>query len=416
LKRMMNTRLSVWLMITLLMLALFTAPLLAKEQPGLETESQVLSEEHDIARSSERIVRFAGRQWAVKSGCELGPGPNCWSDSEQSVWVDESGQLHLKIREIDGTWYSAEVYTTACTHYGMHRFFVIGPLGDLDKNVVAALFLYQDDQTEMDIEFAKGGEETPAYNAQYVVQPSSTPGNLEPFSMTSSITLTTHYIDWTASSIHFKSIQGHYQEPPDSSHLIHEWWYSGSDTPAEAECLRIHMNLWSHQGNPPSDGQEAEIIVKDAQLPEKIYLPIVYKNYEPPRITVTVTEDGYHAEGEVGPSRFCNANYKVALYAKRDIWYVQPYDDPRRDIPIDPVTCHWEAEIAEWDQVAAHLVLASYDHPSQIRTKECCPPAPLDPGTNSNVLAASCYPATYPDPCRSWATTERLCSRNSPPD
>jgi hypothetical protein len=109
----------------------------------------------------------------VKSGCGLGQGPNCWSDSEQSVWVD-SGQLHLKIREVNGTWYCAEVYTKACTQYGMHRFYVIkdDPLLDnLDKNVVAALFLYKDDQNEVGIEFAKWGVQDPDYNAQYVVQP-----------------------------------------------------------------------------------------------------------------------------------------------------------------------------------------------------------------------------------------------------
>lgn len=392
-KVMTNTRLSVWLMITLAMFALLTAPLLAKEHWGLETESQVLGKEHGIAKSSERTLRFAGRQWIVKSGCGLGPGPNCWSDSEQSVWVDDSGQLHLKVREIDGTWHSVEVYTEACTHYGIHRFYVIGPVDDLDKNVVAALLLYKDDQTELDIEFAKWGEENPTYNAQYVVQPWDTPGNREPFSMTSSVTHTTHYIDWSGSAIQFKSIHGHYQEPPDAAHLIHEWLYEGDDIPAEEECLRIHINLWLYQGDSPSDDQEAKIIVKNAQLPERVYLPMVLRCYPPAWITVTAS--GSQAWGEVGPSSFCNANYKVALYAKTDIWYVQPYDDWRRDIPIDPDTCRWESEITECDQVAAHLVLASYSHPSTIRRTSYCPPPPLNLDYQ-NIFAANCYPDTYP--------------------
>jgi len=379
-------------MITLVVLALLTVPLLAKEYWGLETEPSMLNEEQSAARNGERILEFAGRKWVVKSGCGIGPGPNCWSDSEQSVWVDESGQLHLKIWEIDGTWHSAEIYTTACTHYGIHRFFVMGPLADLDKNVVAALFLYKDDQTELDIEFAKWGEENPAHNAQYAVQPWDTPGNRDPFSMTLSTTDTTHYIDWSASSTHFKSIQGHHQEPPDAANLIHEWLYVGDDIPAEETCLRIHMNLWLYQGNPPSDGQEIEITVKDAQLPEKAYLPMVVRCYPPPWITVTANE--YQAWGEVGPPSFCNDNYKVALYAKTDIWYVQPsYDDP--DISIDPVTCRWESETAPWDQVAAHLVLASYDPPPRIRRTSYCPPPPLQVDCQ-NVLAASCYPDTYP--------------------
>jgi len=398
-KRVTGTQLGVWLTITLaiLGLALLTIPLLVKARGGSETEPLTLDEGQAVTESSDRTITFAGRQWVVKSGCGLGPGPNCWSDSEQSVWVDGSGQLHLKIRNINGTWYSAEVYTVACTQYGMHRFFVVGPVDNLDKNVIAALFLYKDDQTEMDIEFARWGEANPTYNAQYVVQPWDRAGNREQFSMTLSGSNTTHYIDWSSAAVQFKSIHGHYQEPPDSAHLIHEWLYAGGDIPTKEERLRIHINLWLYQGNPPSDGQEVEVIVKNAELPEeleeKIYLPVALKCYPAPWITVTAS--GSQAWGEVGPSSYCNANYKVALYAKTDIWYVQPYDDSRRNIPIDPNDCTWHSSTHGGDQMAAHLVLASYDHPSSIHTTEYCPPPPLDLDCK-NVLAASCYPATYP--------------------
>jgi hypothetical protein len=378
--------------LAVLTLALLTVPLLAKEHGESETEPLAPNGEQNAARSSARTIEFAGRQWAVKSGCGLGPGPNCWSDSEQSVWVDGSGQLHLKIRNISGTWYSAEVYTMACTQYRMHRFSVIGPVDNLDKNVVAALFLYKDDWTEMDIEFARWGEANPTYNAQYVVQPSDTPGNREQFSMTLSISNTTHYIDWSGSAIRFKSIHGHYQELPDPAHLIHEWSYTGSDIPAEDECLQIHINLWLYQGNPPSDDQEVEIIVKNVQPPYEVYLPMVFKCYPP---WITVTASGSRAWGTVGPSCFCNDNYKVALYAKTDIWYVQPVEaEPGRNVKIKS-DCTWESFTNRWDQMAAHLVLASYDHPSEIHSTEYCPPPPLELDCK-NVLAASCYPATYP--------------------
>jgi hypothetical protein len=412
-KKPTNIPLRAGLIITLMMLALLTAPLLAKEQRALETDSLVPGEGQDRTKRSERIIEFAGRQWTVKSGDELGPGPNCWSDSEESVWVDESGQLHLKMREIDGTWCSAEVYTTACTRYGMHRFFVTGPLDNLDKNVVAALLLYRDDETEVDIEFAKWGQENPTYNAQYVVQPWDTLGNLEPFSMTSGISDTTHYIDWGASSIHFKSIRGHYREPPDELHRIHEWEYLGSDIPAHEQSLRIHINLWLHQSDAPSDGQDTEIIVKSAQFPQSVYLPLVLRLYPPAWITVTV--DGAQAMGEVWPPLFCNTNYKVALYAyiENDIWYVQPYDDSRRDIPIDPVDCTWESDIHRWDQLAAFLVPASYHHPPEILTGPC-PPSPLDVDYES-IWAASCYPAAFPQLCGSSTKAGPLRPRDSLP-
>jgi hypothetical protein len=39
------------------------------------------------ASSWSRTITFAGRSWEVKSGTG-GPGPNNWSDSASSVWVD----------------------------------------------------------------------------------------------------------------------------------------------------------------------------------------------------------------------------------------------------------------------------------------------------------------------------------------
>jgi len=60
-----------------------------------------------------KIIHFSGRDWTVKSSEEpVGPGPSFFSDSNESVWVDGNGFLHLKIRYINGHWNSAEVVTT----------------------------------------------------------------------------------------------------------------------------------------------------------------------------------------------------------------------------------------------------------------------------------------------------------------
>ena len=216
-----------------------------------------------------RIIDFAGREWIVKSGYG-GPGPNYWSDSEENVWIDNNGWLHLKIRNEYGIWYCSEVYTNGFTQYGMHRFYIISRLDSLDKNVVFAPFLYKDDTTEVDIEFAKWGLDNLGFNAQYVVQPGYHPGNLERFLMQLNGTYTTHYIDWHSSWIEFKSIHGHYEQPPNPDYLIHEWLYTGNDIPQEEESLSVHINLWLYQGDPPSNSEEVEVIIKGADLPEII--------------------------------------------------------------------------------------------------------------------------------------------------
>lgn len=233
----------------------------------IEASHELLNQEQHIVGNDTRMIEFAKRQWFVKSGHRHGPGPNSWSGSEQSVWVDENGWLHLRIREENGIWYCAEVYTKEPTVYGLHRFYTVSRLDNLDQNVVFAPFLYKDDQTEIDIEFSRWGEPNPSGNAQYVVQPWDNRGNLTRFLMVLDSDHTTHTINWQADSIRFQSIYGPDAGSPDAGRLIHEWFYTGDDIPREAKQLRVHINLWLHQGHPPSDGREVEVIVKTVDFP-----------------------------------------------------------------------------------------------------------------------------------------------------
>jgi hypothetical protein len=215
-----------------------------------------------------RTIEFAGRIWNVKSGTGLGPGPNNWSDSIDNVWVDSSGYLHLKIRQVASQWYCSEVWTTQATGYGIYRFYLVGRVDQLDKNVVFSPFLYYDDSHEVDIEFSKWGSADPsAPNAQFVVQPASIPGNRFTFEAALSGDYTTHYFNWQASGITFKGIYGHYSEPPDPNYLIAQWTYSGASNPLESQGLPIHINLWLMNGLPPSDGQDVELVVSGVDYP-----------------------------------------------------------------------------------------------------------------------------------------------------
>ena len=213
------------------------------------------------AHAEPRTLAFAGREWTVRSGSG-GPGPNPWSDSPESVWVDEKG-LHLKIRQIDGVWHCAEVVSAQPTCHGVHRFRISGQTGSLDKNVVASPFLYRDDVREVDIEFSRWGRER-GPDTQYVVQPFQTRGNIHRFTSFPE-TETTHCIDWQPDSIRFSSFPGHGRKPAGKEAV--KWTYKGKDIPREDDGLRIHINLWLVRGMPPSDGKEAEFVVKEADLP-----------------------------------------------------------------------------------------------------------------------------------------------------
>jgi hypothetical protein len=213
-----------------------------------------------------RTISFAGREWNVRSGTG-GPGPNPWSDSSASVWIDAEG-LHLKIRKVGDAWYCAEVTSREPASYGMHRFYVSSRIDRLDRNVVASPFLYANDSQEIDIEFSTWQNANPkSDNAQYVLQPYNIPGNRERFRIDLPDSRSTHYFDWTRSTISFKSFLGHSAEPPDSSSLIREWTYSGKSNPPQEANLRIHFNLWLIKGQAPFDGREVEFVIKSADLP-----------------------------------------------------------------------------------------------------------------------------------------------------
>jgi hypothetical protein len=205
-------------------------------------------------------IQFAGLTWDVKTGSGLGPGPNNWSDSAASVWVDAQNQLHLKIRKVNSTWYCAEVTTQQSFGYGTYLFQIASDCNTFDKNVVVGLFTYLDDNNEIDIEFSRWGV---ANNlaAQYVTQP-VVAGNRERFDLSTAGVNSTHSFTWLADSIFFQSYCGtHTSLPATPDLLIHNWTYTGADIPPES-TEKLHLNLWLVGGSAPSNGQTVEVVIR----------------------------------------------------------------------------------------------------------------------------------------------------------
>ncbi len=217
---------------------------------------------------AQRIIHFAGVDWQVKDGGPWGPGPNYWSGSTNSVWIDDSGRLHLKIRKENGRWYCAEVNTTAYTSYGEHRFWVEGMIDRMDKNIVLGLFVYASDTQEIDVEYSKWGVEGKTDVGSFTVQPYTTPGNQHSFESPLDSAQTTHFFDWQPGYVSFGSMQGHYYgAPPSPNYYIEQWVYSGSDIPNESDNLRTHLNLWLLNGQAPQDLTVTEVIINDVVQP-----------------------------------------------------------------------------------------------------------------------------------------------------
>lgn len=216
----------------------------------------------------DRLIQFAGMEWVVASG-QADPGNNQWSEATESVWVDDSG-LHLKVRNVGGTWRCAGVTSLGATKEGLHRFWLSSRVDQLDRNVVASIGLRKDASKSLDMDFSRWGNAS-GPNARYAVQPAPLVegSNLRTLNLGLTAPESTHYIDWGGGQARFKSFRGHAGDiagAVDPRH-IDDWTCAATTVPVGADGLRICLQLWLAGGAPPSDGQEAELVIRAAEFP-----------------------------------------------------------------------------------------------------------------------------------------------------
>jgi hypothetical protein len=209
------------------------------------------------SETEDRIINFSGYKWLVRNTQQMkfGPGPNFFSNSNENVWVDEVGKLHLKIINKNENWYCAEVTLNQQVGYGKYIFYINSSLSSLDDNVVVGLFTYLDDSQEIDIEFSKWSINDND-NSQFVVQPYEKKGNTFRFNIDDSQGSTTHSFEWTKNRIVFESKDGQNEhELPSLS-----WTYTGKNIPLKSD-ERLKINLWLYQGNAPVNKKSQELII-----------------------------------------------------------------------------------------------------------------------------------------------------------
>ena len=214
--------------------------------------------------NSQTMIQFAGITWQVKNGLQLGPGPNNWSNSPSSVWVDAEGSLHMKIRKSGNTWYCSEVIAQQSFGYGEYRFYLASDVESYDPEVVVGLFTYETDTREIDIEFSRWGNAGNA-DGYYTIQP-VVPGNQQTFIPNLAGKNSTHKFIWSSHNIFFQSYFGHSASLASTDSLIKEWNYTGKDIPPVGN-ERLHINFWLFQGHTPVNQQEAELIIKSVSVP-----------------------------------------------------------------------------------------------------------------------------------------------------
>jgi len=205
-----------------------------------------------------RTIAFSGYTWQVKRGTG-GPGPNHWSDAEESVRVDAAGRLHLAVRPVDGVWHCAEVSTRAFGH-GTYRFRLASDVSALDPQVVLGLFVYRDDTHEIDVEWSRWGDpDRPPGN--FAVQPSHRDGNRRSFALPELGQRSTHEFRWLPGRVDFLSHPG--RERPETGAAT--WSCTTADVP-QAGVDRLELNLWLFRGVPPTDARPVEVVIEAVEV------------------------------------------------------------------------------------------------------------------------------------------------------
>ena len=219
------------------------------------------------AKAYARFLEFSGYKWSVKEhDVPAGPGPNRFSGREEDVWADDEG-LHLTIKKRDGNWYSTEVILQENFGYGTYIFHTKTEPEYVDPNVIAGMFTWDAElpwpNRELDFEFARWSDPDDPTNAQFVIQPFTTPGNwlryrVEPDENEPYLT---QVMTWQKGRVDFKTARGRFDSLriPEAA-VIAAWTHTG-DTVPEPRKENIRINLWLDDGKPPAMDKPIELLV-----------------------------------------------------------------------------------------------------------------------------------------------------------
>ncbi|MES2308080.1 MAG: glycoside hydrolase family 16 protein [Verrucomicrobiota bacterium] len=219
-----------------------------------------------VLLSFSKTLYFAGHQWDVRQG-QGAPGPNNWD--ERNAWLDESGQLHIKLAFRERKWTGAEIWTQDRLGFGTYQIKLIGRPDQLDPNIVFGFFGYTtpdigpDTTNEIDIEFSQWGR-TLANNAYWTVWPAQQgiERTAYGYPIHLSGTYTTHRYIWQSKQVEFQALNGHQD---GNANLFSNWTYHPTDylKRVPQKALPFHINIWLFNGKAPINGQEVEMVISE---------------------------------------------------------------------------------------------------------------------------------------------------------
>ena len=212
-----------------------------------------------------RFLSFSGYDWWVKNSAGLvGPGPNYFSDSTNNIWADTNGWLHLRITHRSNAWQCAEIVSARTFGTGHYRFELNSPADNLNPNVTLGLFTWSDDPAftdrEIDVECGRWNNAADTNNSQFVVQPYDATNHLVRYRVPTGLTNSTHLFVWETNRVSFQCQTGAYSAA--ATNLISSSVFTNAAAVPQSGDENMRLNLWLFRGNPPTDTNEVEVVIK----------------------------------------------------------------------------------------------------------------------------------------------------------
>lgn len=206
-----------------------------------------------------RDVVFGGVTWGLRqTSGPMAPGPTTFSNSEDHVWIDARGFLHMTVKKRDGVWTGSELMSKSDAKYGSYEF-EIEALKAFDPNLVFGFFSWDRNpganNREIDIELSQWGKpDSPL--GWFTVQPYDTKGNQHSFALLQS---SSHRfrLTWQPGIAAFEYLA--------DGRIAATWTFRG-EVP-DLGRARFRINFWMFQGRAPMGEGPYEIVLKSVTHP-----------------------------------------------------------------------------------------------------------------------------------------------------
>lgn len=198
-----------------------------------------------ISSTTISALNWMGYNWTVESGTLMLPGPNNFTNSLNSIWIDAAGNLHLKISEENGVWYCSEL-KGPILGYGTYTLVTSSDLANLDPYECFGFFTDYSASNEIDVEYSNS-------IGQFTVQPAPyTDYNYHAFTNTFTGTLISQINEYST----YTSFEA-WKNDESPNNVVQNW----TSQAYESIAGNLYLNLYLYSGHPPANQQSETVVM-----------------------------------------------------------------------------------------------------------------------------------------------------------